>query len=162
VVVSGVSGSGKTTVGRALAAALDVPFADADDLHPRANVAKMSAGTPLDEDDRRPWLEAIATWLAAHSESGGVVACSALRRSYRDVLAEAAPDVWILHLDVARDVLVDRLQARRGHFMPATLLESQLALLEPPGDDERVVTIDASTATPEDVVRRFLTRVRED
>ena len=162
VIVMGVSGSGKSTVGHTLAAALDVPFADADDFHSRANVAKMSAGTPLDDKDRRPWLEAIARWLAEHRGSGGVVACSALRRSYRDVLTGAAPEAWILYVDVARDVLVERVHARTDHFMPAALLDSQLALLEPPDDDEHAVTVDASAATPEEVVREFLTRARED
>ena len=162
VIVMGVSGSGKSTVGHTLAAALDVPFADADDFHSRANVAKMSAGTPLDDDDRRPWLEAIARWLAEQRESGGVVACSALRRSYRDVLTGAAPEAWILHVHVVRDVLVERVQARTDHFMPAALLDSQLDLLEPPDADEHAVTVDASAATPDEVVREFLTRVRED
>ena len=161
VVVMGVSGSGKTTVGRALATALDVPFADADRLHSRANIAKMSAGTPLDDDDRRPWLAAVARWLVEHEVTGGVVACSALLRRYRDVLTASAPRAWFLYLHVDRDALAQRLQQRRDHFMPAALLDSQLALIEPPGADERSVTVDASAA-PDSVVRQFLMRAGED
>jgi gluconokinase len=160
VVVMGVSGAGKSTVGRALAARLDVPFADADDLHPAANVAKMAAGTPLDDTDRAPWVEAVAGWLAERAE-GGVVAMSALRRAYRDVVSAAAPDTWFVQLDVPRHELARRLAERRGHFMPAALLDSQLAALESPGTDERAVRVDASKSADE-VVGVVLTRLRPD
>lgn len=134
LVVMGVSGSGKSTVGASLAQRLDVPFADGDDLHPAANVTKMAAGRPLDDDDRRPWLEAVGAWLAAHPR--GVVVCSALRRSYRDVLREHCPSVRFVHLDGDPAVIARRQANRPGHFMPASLLGSQLATLEPLQVDE--------------------------
>jgi gluconokinase len=140
----GVSGSGKTTVGAALAQRLGVPFADADDFHPEANIAKMSAGIPLDDEDRRPWLEAIAQWLASHAASGGVASCSALKRSYRDILTTSAPETFFLHLHGDRDVLASRVAARPAHFMPAALIDSQFATLEPLQADERGATLDVS------------------
>jgi gluconokinase len=145
IVVMGVSGSGKTTVGAALAQRLRVPFADADDFHPPANIAKMKAGTPLDDDDRRPWLDAIGYWLAAHPD-GGVVTCSALKRAYRDRLRQHLPVVELVHVHGEREVITRRQATRPGHFMPASLLDSQFATLEPLGDDERgfVVDIDQS------------------
>src|SRR5580765_1965105 len=115
VVMMGVSGSGKTTVGAALAQRLRVPFADADDFHPEANIAKMSAGIPLDDVDRGPWLDAIAAWLADHAATGGVASCSALKRVYRDVLSAAAPHAVYLHLHGDRDVLAARVAGRPGH-----------------------------------------------
>jgi gluconokinase len=136
VVVMGVSGSGKTTVGRLLARHLDVPYAEGDDFHPAANVAKMRAGHPLDDEDRRPWLDEIARWLAGHAEGGGVVACSALKRRYRARLASAAPRVFFLHLDGSPELIAARITARQGHFMPPELLRTQLADFEPLGDDE--------------------------
>ncbi len=141
VVVMGVSGSGKSTVGAALAQRLRVPFADADDFHPAANIAKMSAGHPLDDDDRRPWLEAIGQWLAEH-DGGGVMSCSALKRSYRDQLRRHCPDVGFLHLSGTPEVIGRRQASRPGHFMPASLLQSQFDILEPLGPDERGVAID--------------------
>ena len=144
VVMMGVSGSGKTTVGAALAQRLRVPFADADDFHPEANIAKMSAGTPLDDEDRRPWLEAIAAWLAEHSETGGVASCSALKRAYRDVLSAAAPHAVYLHLHGDRDVLAARVAGRPGHFMPAALIDSQFATLEVLEPDELGATLDVA------------------
>ncbi len=145
VVVMGVSGSGKSTVGAALAQRLRVPFADADDFHPEANIAKMTAGLPLDDADRKPWLEALGRWLAERRD-GGVVSCSALRRSYRDVLRLHAPGIRLVHLDGAREVIARRQASRPGHFMPASLLDSQFATLEPLGDDEHgtVLDVDAS------------------
>jgi gluconokinase len=137
VVVMGVSGSGKTTVGAALAQRLRVPFADADDFHPPANVAKMSAGVPLTDGDRAPWLATIAAWLADHARTGGVTSCSALRRAYRDVLTAAAPEAYFVHLHGDREVIAARVAGRPGHFMPAALVESQFATLEPLGADER-------------------------
>ena len=139
LVVTGVSGSGKTTVGTALAARLRVPFADADDFHPPGNVAKMSAGTPLDDTDRAPWLRAIGAWLAGHP-GGGVVACSALKRRYRDVLR--APGVGFLQLTGDIEVVRRRVAARPGHFMPAALVDSQFADLEPLAPDEHGITLD--------------------
>ncbi|MBJ6614018.1 gluconokinase [Streptomyces sp. I4(2020)] len=136
VVVMGVSGSGKTTVGQLLARHLDVPYAEGDDFHPAANVAKMRAGHPLDDEDRRPWLDEIARWLAGHADGGGVVACSALKRRYRARLASAAPRAFFLHLDGSPELIAARITARRGHFMPPELLRTQLADFEPLGDDE--------------------------
>lgn len=129
----GVSGCGKSSLGAALAAALALPFTDADDLHPAANRAKMAAGQPLTDADRWPWLQAVGAVLAG---GAGVVACSALRRTYRDRLREAAGPVQFLHLVAPRKVIAQRLAARRGHFMPLALLDSQLATLEPlaPGE----------------------------
>ncbi|HWM74000.1 MAG TPA: gluconokinase [Nocardioides sp.] len=144
IVVMGVSGSGKSTVGAALAQRLRVPFADADDFHPPANVAKMTAGEALNDDDRWPWLDAIGEWLAAHD--AGVMTCSALKRSYRDVVQRHRPDVEFVHLHGDREVITRRQATRPGHFMPASLLDSQFATLEPLEDDERgfVVDVDQS------------------
>ena len=142
VVVMGVSGCGKSTVGAALAQRLRVPFADADDLHPPANIAKMSAGEPLDDQDRHPWLEAVGQWLAEHDATGGVMSCSALKHSYRDQLRSHAPRVEVLHLHGSRDVIARRQASRPGHFMPASLLDSQFATLEPLSPDEHGLVID--------------------
>jgi gluconokinase len=142
IVVMGVSGSGKSTVGAALAQRLRVPFADADDFHPPANIAKMTAGQALDDDDRYPWLEAIGEWLAQHSADGGVMSCSALKRKYRDQLRRRCPDVEFLHLSGTPEVIGKRQASRPGHFMPASLLASQFATLEPLEPDERGIAID--------------------
>ena len=142
VTVMGVSGSGKTTVGAALAQRLRVPFEDADDLHPPANVAKMSAGIPLDDADRMPWLRAVGAWQVEHRVTGGVMSCSALRRSYRDILREVAPEQVFVHLAGDRDVIARRVAGRPGHVMPAALVDSQFATLEPLEPDERGVTLD--------------------
>jgi gluconokinase len=136
----GVSGSGKTTVGMALAAALGMRFVDADDLHPAANVEKMTAGIPLTDADRWPWLDAVGAVLG---QGDVVVACSALRRSYRDRLRTAAPDLALVYLHGERDLLAERMQ-RPGHFMPVTLLDSQLETLEPPTFDERPLAFDVA------------------
>ncbi|MBD0863241.1 gluconokinase [Gordonia sp. zg691] len=141
VVVMGVSGSGKSTVGAALAQRLRVPFADADDFHSAANIAKMSAGQPLDDADRRPWLEAIGTWLAEHGD-GGVMSCSALKREYRDRLRGHAPSVVFAHLDGSVEVIARRQASRPGHFMPPALLTSQFETLQPLAADERGLTVD--------------------
>ncbi len=140
IVVMGVSGSGKSTVGSALARRLGVPFLDADTLHPPANVAKMTAGEPLDDDDRYPWLENVGGWLAGRP--AGVVSCSALKRKYRDQLRVHCPRVEFLHLDGSPETIGRRLAARSGHFMPAALLRSQFATLEPIAVDESGVTVD--------------------
>ena len=145
IVAMGVSGSGKSTVGAALAGRLRVPFEDADDLHPEANIAKMSRGEALDDSDRYPWLERIGEWLAAH-EHGGVIACSALKRKYRDQLRHHCHTVEFLHLSGGREVIEHRQASRPGHFMPASLLTSQFETLEPLAPDERgvVVVVDGS------------------
>jgi len=142
IVAMGVSGSGKSTVGAALAQRLRVPFADADDFHPPANIAKMTAGEPLNDDDRYPWLEAIGEWLAERCDAGGVMSCSALKRKYRDQLRRHCHDVEFLHLSGTPEVISRRQASRPGHFMPASLLTSQFETLEPLGDDERGLTID--------------------
>jgi gluconokinase len=142
VVLIGVSGSGKTAVGSALAVRLGWRFTDADDLHPPANIAKMSAGVPLTDEDRRPWLAEVARQLA--SARHAVAACSALRRSYRDAIASAVPGTIFVHLAVPAATLAARMRARGSHFMPVSLLDSQLATFEPMGPDEAGLVIDAS------------------
>ena len=141
IVVMGVSGSGKSTVGAALAQRLRVPFADADDFHPAENIAKMSAGQPLDDDDRRPWLESIGAWLAEHAD-GGVMSCSALKRNYRDHLRDHAPTTLFAHLAGSVEVISRRQASRPGHFMPPALLASQFETLEQLTSDERGLTVD--------------------
>ncbi|MGX5679769.1 gluconokinase [Schumannella luteola] len=149
VVVMGVSGSGKSTVGGLLADRLGIPFADADDLHPPANVEKMRAGHPLDDEDRGPWLLLVGDALAAATATGLVMACSSLKRAYRDLIRDRAPETVFVYLHGSRDLLVERMSAREGHFMPATLLDSQLATLEPPAADERAITVEISAAPGE-------------
>jgi gluconokinase len=143
VVVMGVSGSGKTTLGRGIAARLHWSFQEGDDLHPAANVAKMSRGQPLTDDDRWPWLERLAAWMDARlaAEESGVLTCSALHRSYRDFLREGRPEVRFAHVTVDPESLGARLERRTGHYMPASLLASQLAALEPLQPDEPGVTV---------------------
>ncbi len=142
IVVMGVSGSGKSAVGAALAQRLRAPFADADDFHPPANIAKMTAGHPLDDDDRHPWLEAIGVWLGERCATGGVMSCSALKRSYRDQLRRHCPETLFLHLTGTPEVIGRRQASRPGHFMPASLLLSQFNTLEPLDADEQGTTID--------------------
>jgi gluconokinase len=154
VVVMGVTGSGKTTVGQALADRLGVGYADADDFHTAASVTKMAAGHPLDDADRAPWLLAIGAWLAQHDEHGAVVGCSALRRRYRDVLRSAAPRLQFLHLAGDPAVLTQRVSERPGHFMPASLITSQLETLEPLEPDEPGRVADL-TAPVDDIVSEF-------
>jgi gluconokinase len=158
IVIMGVAGSGKTVVGSALAARLDVPFRDADEFHPAANVAKMSSGVPLDDEDRWPWLDAIGAAIR-DTRGGIVVACSALKRIYRDrIIGVAGRAVMFIYLDGDRATLAKRLGGRKGHFMPASLLDSQLATLEPPAADENaiVASIEPPVATiVEDIVARL-------
>lgn len=135
VVVMGVSGSGKSTVGAALAARLGVAFADADSFHPQANIAKMTAGTPLTDDDRLPWLDAVGDWLARHGD-GGVMSCSALKRRYRDQLRSHCPTTRFLHLTGSPEMIAGRQADRPGHFMPSSLIQSQFDALEPLDNDE--------------------------
>jgi gluconokinase len=156
LVVMGVSGSGKSTVGAALAQRLGVPFVDADDLHPPANIAKMTAGEPLDDEDRRPWLETIGKWLATHPE-GGVVSCSALKRAYRDQLRNHVADLELLHLEGSYEVIARRQASRPGHFMPASLLASQFATLEALEADEHGVVIDVDQSVDE-IVQQYVDR----
>lgn len=150
VVVMGVSGCGKSTVGSLLADRLGVPFLDADSLHPPANLAKMAGGVPLTDADRWPWLRLVGAALAAAAD-GTVVACSALRRPYRDVLREAAPGVRFVHLVGTHSQLSARMTSREGHFMPASLLDTQMATLEPLGPDERGIELDC-TLEPAELV----------
>jgi len=159
VVVMGVSGSGKTTVGAALAQRLRVPFADADDFHPEANIDKMSAGIPLTDEDRGPWLDTIGAWLADHRDRGGVASCSALRRAYRDVLTAAAPQAYFIHLHGTPQVIAARVAGRPGHFMPAALVESQFATLEPLEADERGAVLDVDQPV-DDLVTQSLDLLR--
>jgi gluconokinase len=142
VVVLGVTGSGKSTVGLALAERMGVPFGDADDFHGAANVAKMASGVPLDDDDRGPWLRAIGVWLAEHADTGAVASCSALKRRYRDVLRDAAPGVRFVHLHGDRETVTRRVASRTGHFMPESLVDSQFAALEELQPDEGGMVVD--------------------
>jgi gluconokinase len=152
LVVMGVSGSGKTTVARILAERLGWPFAEADDHHPEANVAKMAAGTPLVDEDRWPWLRIMRDWLSGQAAAGRstVITCSALKVAYRDVLREADGRVRFVHLAAAPELIGDRLQSRSGHFMPPSLLPSQFGTLEPLADHEDGVSI-AVDVPPEQV-----------
>lgn len=158
IVVMGVSGSGKSTVGAALAGQLRVPFEDADDLHPQANIDKMQHGEALDDHDRWPWLERIGQWLTTHAD-GGVIACSALKRKYRDQLRHHCHSVVFLHLVGGRDVIERRQASRPGHFMPASLLTSQFETLEPLAPDERGEAVDVSASVNE-IVTGYITRSR--
>lgn len=142
IVVMGVCGCGKTTVGNALGDKLGIPFRDGDEFHPQANVEKMAAGHPLNDDDRRPWLATISRWLAEHAETGAVVGCSALKKMYRDQIREAAPDVVFCHLAGPMEVSAERVAARVDHFMPASLVQSQYDTLEPLDTDEAGAELD--------------------
>ncbi|MFO1046638.1 MAG: gluconokinase [Geminicoccaceae bacterium] len=160
LVVMGVSGSGKTTIGALLARRLGWEFADGDDFHPPANVAKMHGGAPLTDDDRWPWLRAIAAWIAATRRAGGhgVVACSALKRRYREVLLAGRPAVQLVYLQGGPELIGGRLGARHDHFMPASLLLSQFEALEEPGPDEDPITV-AVAGTPGEIVERIVARL---
>lgn len=142
VVVMGVSGCGKSTVGGLLARDLGARFLDGDSLHPHANVQKMAAGIPLDDDDREPWLQEIGMRFAAAGQESLVIACSALKRSYRDIIRSADPAVRFVHLHGSEEVLASRMAVRPGHFMPLSLLQSQLKTLELLGEAEAGVMLD--------------------
>ena len=156
VVLMGVCGCGKTEIGRRLAAALGWTFHDGDDFHPPANVAKMRGGTPLDDDDRWPWLDALSRLLhdAVRDGRGVVVGCSALARRYRERLGLPHPGILLVHLDGTADTVRKRLEQRAGHFMPTTLLDSQFATLERPTSAEAAVVVDVD-ADPDAIVRRI-------
>ncbi|WP_433211680.1 gluconokinase [Microtetraspora malaysiensis] len=156
----GVTGAGKTTVGRALAEALGADYADADAFHSEDNVAKMSAGEPLDDADREPWLRAVGDWLAARDAAGGVVSCSALKRTYRDALRKRGPGVWFLHLAGPPDVAAARVGEREGHFMPVSLVTAQYAALEPLADDEPGLAVEF-VLPPEQIVERAMRALAE-
>ncbi|WEH42650.1 gluconokinase [Streptomyces sp. NBC_01218] len=159
VVVMGVAGTGKTTIGPLLATALGVPYAEGDDFHPEANIAKMAAGTPLDDADRLPWLDSIGKWAHGRAGLGGVVACSALKRAYRDRLRAEAPDAVFLHLTGDRALIEGRMSARQGHFMPTALLDSQFATLQPLEADEAGVEVDVA-GTPQEITDRAVAALR--
>lgn len=166
VVVMGVSGSGKTTVAQGVVARTGWVFAEADEFHPTANIDKMSQGIPLTDEDRWPWLHDLAGWMAAHAAKGEdtVITCSALKRSYRDVLrADVAAlgsghRVVFAHLDGAAEVIAARLEGRKGHFMPPSLLQSQIDTLEALDADEDGVVLDL-TAAPDELIDRVMTHL---
>jgi carbohydrate kinase (thermoresistant glucokinase family) len=161
IVVMGVSGAGKTTVGRLIAARLDCPFRDADSFHPQANIEKMSRGAPLTDDDRWPWLAAIAAWIAEHRAAGttSVVTCSALKRIYRDIVTDnQRADVRLIYLKGGFDLIAARLALRNDHFMPPALLKSQFDALEEPRADERAVTVEIE-ASPEEIAEGVVGRL---
>lgn len=141
----GVSGSGKSTVGELLANRLGLNYHDGDDLHPQVNIDKMAAGIPLNDEDRWPWLKQVGRWLV-EAPTGGVIGCSALKRSYRDLIRDAAPDAVFVHVHGSPELLRERMMHRDGHFMPASLLDSQLATLEElePDENGKVFNITAS------------------
>jgi gluconokinase len=161
IVVMGVSGAGKSTVGRLLAAQLDCPFRDADSFHPKANIAKMASGHPLTDEDRWPWLDAIALWIAEHRVAGTtcVVTCSALKRVYRDTVTnKQSVDTRLVYLKGDFDLIEARLKARKDHFMPSGLLRSQFDALEEPASEEHAITVEID-AMPEEIAARVLEKL---
>jgi gluconokinase len=163
IVVMGVSGSGKSTVADGLVDRLGWEFAEGDDFHPPANVEKMRAGRPLDDDDRWPWLRLLADWIGERERSGRsvVVTCSALKRSYRDLLRDGHPSVWFAHVTADVALIRERMERRSGHYMPVSLLDSQLAMLEPLQDDEPGASI-SGAGEPETVVDQLLAALGRD
>ena len=157
VVVMGVSGCGKSTIGRSIAALAGWSFAEGDDYHPAANVATMAAGTPLTDEDRWPWLRSLAAWMRAEAVAGraSVVTCSALKREYRDLLGEGLPGLQFVHLHGSWDLLLARMQARSDHFMPASLLQSQFDTLEALQPGEAGIVLDIA-ADPDTLVGQAL------
>jgi gluconokinase len=163
VVVMGVSGSGKTTVARHLVDLLGWPFAEGDDFHPAANVEKMRSGRPLSDRDRKPWLAAVADWIGEQERAGrsAIVTCSALKRAYRDALRRDNPSVWFVHVSSTPDWLKRRLETRSGHYMPASLLASQLETLETLQPHEPGVTV-SGEGPPDVVAGRVLDALRDE
>jgi len=162
IVVMGVSGAGKSTVGKLIAALRDCPFRYADSFHPQANIEKMSRGEPLTDDDRRPWLRAIADWIAQHRKAGttGIVTCSALKRAYRDIITmNQSADVRLIYLKGDFELIEARLKARIGHFMPPGLLRSQFDALEEPGADERAIAASVES-TPDEIAETAVMALR--
>ena len=161
LVLMGVSGCGKSTTGAALSKGLGWPFRDADSFHPPANIAKMSRGIPLNDDDRWPWLDAIAQWIDARCAAGrpGIVSCSALKRAYRARIVDGRQSVRLVYLQGDMGLIGQRLQARKDHFMPASLLESQFAALEEPGSDERPLVVSIALS-PQRVADTIIERLR--
>lgn len=158
LIVAGVAGCGKSTVGTLLAKALHWPFADADLFHSPANVAKMRAGVPLTDQDRAPWLRACINWIDARVKAGesGVLACSALKRSYRDTLLSGHPTAIVIFLAVSKEELTDRLTSRSAHFFPVQLMESQLDIMEPPEPDEKQVRTVVAEGSPGQTVSKII------
>ncbi len=156
LVVMGVSGSGKSTVAAELAHRLSWEWEEGDELHPPANVAKMHAGHPLTDADRWPWLDLVAAWIHQRGGRPGIITCSALKRSYRDVLR--GPAVTFVYLQGSPELLTARIDARQGHFMPSSLLQSQLDALQPPGPDEQAITIDVG-GSPADIATTVIDRL---
>ncbi|ARB83024.1 MULTISPECIES: gluconokinase [Yersinia] len=156
IIVMGVSGSGKTTVGEAVARQIHAKFIDGDDLHPRANIQKMGSGHPLNDEDRMPWLERLsdAAYSLNHKNETGIIVCSALKRRYRDRLRDGNPGMVFLYLKGSFDVIMERLKVRSGHFMPTDLLKSQFDALEEPGSDEPDVLCVDIDADIDNVVQR--------
>lgn len=163
LVLMGVAGVGKSSVLAALGERLGWPTLEGDALHPPVNVAKMAAGIPLTDEDREPWLAAVAAWIGERERerTSSIVTCSALRRRYRDVLRRGRPWVWFVHLEAPPDVLLGRIQGRTGHFMPGSLLESQLEALEPLDPDEPGTTL-AGLAPPTDLANQIIEELRLD
>ena len=162
LILMGVSGSGKTTIGQKLAARMSWRYEDADTFHPPSNVAKMSAGQPLTDEDRWPWLKAIAAEIDRACTAGErlVIGCSALRRIYRDVLVHGRDDVRFIYLDGTQALIADRIGQRKGHFMPPGLLTSQFQTLEPPTPDERAMTVSID-AQVEVIVDRIISQLSQ-
>jgi gluconokinase len=163
LVLMGVSGVGKTSVAEELVERTGWEFVEGDDLHPEHNRAKMASGTPLDDDDRWPWLRRVAEWIGEREAAGrsGLVTCSALKRAYRDLLRDGHPSVRFVHLLAPPDLIEQRVNARTGHYMPPSLLQSQLDTLQPLGADEPGVGVDTS-GDPATVAERALRLLREE
>jgi gluconokinase len=161
IVVMGVSGCGKSTVAELLAARLGWQFAEGDDFHPPSNIEKMRSGIPLEDADRWPWLRAIAAWIDEARRAGkpGVVTCSALKRSYRDIIIGERPDVALVYLKGDKKLIEKRLAARPHHYMPASLLQSQFDALEEPGPDENPIIVPIEPP-PEEIVSSIMAAVR--
>lgn len=163
LIVMGVSGSGKSTIATALGKRLDWRFEDGDAFHPQSNIDKMKAGHPLNDADRKPWLEAIAAEIDRVASAGGhvIIACSALKRAYRDILIHGRHDVRIIYLDGSKDLIASRLVRRQGHFMPPELLDSQFAALEVPNAEEHVIAVSIEPPV-EVIVENILAKLRDE